>query len=291
MWVAGVPLGPTGGHSDGRSSRDLEADGMNEQWAIIDGADAARRAVRLNHLAGADLIKIMPSGGSGSVGDDPKRQLMTNEEIKAVIDTAHSLGMKVAAHAMGKEAIDNFIRLGGDTVEHGSYGDAGSYKLYKEHGAYLVPTLAVANLMSTEFAKWGLPELVVPRVQGVEKGMADATLLARRHGILVGSGSDLLGSEQNRRGLELVLRSRLEDPLTAIRSATLDNARIMRRADRLGSIEAGKHADLIAVSGDPIAEPGLFDDPSRVMLVIKDGRVFKDTGGRVARSEALVAAR
>src|SRR5262249_60663810 len=99
------------------------------------------------------------------------------------------------------------------------------------------------------------------------------------------------GSGQNRRGLELVLRSRLEGPLTAIRSATLDNARIMRRADRLGSMEAGKLAGLIAVSGDPIAEPGLFDDPSRVVLVIKDGRVFKDTGGRVARSEAVVAAR
>jgi imidazolonepropionase-like amidohydrolase len=101
-------------------------------------------AVRDHHKRGADLIKIMPSGGVMSTGDNPHLQLMTNEEIKAAIDTAHALGMKVAAHAQGKEAIDNSLRLGIDSIEHGTFADEASFALFKQHGAYLVPTIVVA---------------------------------------------------------------------------------------------------------------------------------------------------
>jgi len=269
----------------------LAIPGLFQISAVCNSPDEVRLAVRRNFRRGATQIKVLVTGGVVSLTDQLDETQLTVEEIRAAVVEAEARNTYVTVHSHNCRGIRNGLAAGVLCVEHGTNLDEETARLMAESGCALVPTLAVANLMSTEFAKWGLPELVVPRVQGVEKGMADATLLARRHGILVGSGSDLLGSEQNRRGLELVLRSRLEDPLTAIRSATLDNARIMRRADRLGSIEAGKLADLIAVSGDPIAEPGLFDDPSRVVLVIKDGRVFKDTGGRVARSEALVAAR
>jgi imidazolonepropionase-like amidohydrolase len=287
MWVAGIPLGPTGGHSDGRSSRDLEADGMNEQWAIIDGADAARRAVRLNHLAGADLIKIMPSGGSGSVGDDPKRQLMTNEEMKAVIDTAHSLGMKVAAHAMGKEAIDNFIRLGGDTVEHGSYGDAGSYKLYKEHGAYLVPTLAVAERGEERVIRH--PDSMDPIQLAKRKPLHVAHsanfINAYKAGVKIGFGTDVTPSmsaldddlkKYRQIAIEFVLMVKGGmTPMDAIIAATGTAGEIIGAPEDVGSIQPGRYADIVAVSRDPLTD---ISELQRIQFVMKGGIIYRQGG-------------
>jgi imidazolonepropionase-like amidohydrolase len=143
LWVAGSPLGPTGGHGDAANGLDPELGHPHWTDNLVDGPESARRAVRTLRRQGADLIKIMPSGGVASIGDNPALQLMTDEEIKAVIDTAHSLGMKVAAHAHGKQAIDHTIALGVDSIEHGTYADAESYRLFKEHGTYLVPTQLV----------------------------------------------------------------------------------------------------------------------------------------------------
>jgi len=107
--------------------------------------------------------------------------------------------------------------------------------------------------------------------------MARSLKLARDAGVVIGSGSDLLGPEQDRRGLELSIRAELEDPMQAIVAATAVNARILRSADDIGTVEAGKRADLIAIDGDPLTDSKLFDDPGRVVLVIKDGQVVKDT--------------
>ena len=114
MWVSGMPLSPTGGHGDAADGLDPELEHPGWTSNLIDSPEAARRAVRLLRREGADLIKILPSGGVMSIGDDPKLQLMADDEIKAVIDTAHALGMKVAAHAHGKAAIDHAIALGVD---------------------------------------------------------------------------------------------------------------------------------------------------------------------------------
>ena len=117
---------------------------------------------------------------------------------------------------------------------------------------------------------------MVPRIAGIEEAMAASLKLARDAGVVIGSGSDLLGPEQNRRGLELVIRAALEGPMVAIQSATAANARIIRMQDDIGTLEPGKLADVIAVDGDPLADPDLFDDPQRVVLVIQNGRVVKD---------------
>ena len=145
MFVAGPPLGPTGGHGDPANGFDPEL--SHAHWGdwVIDSPEQARLAVRKLRRMGVDLIKIMPSGGVLSIGDDPTLQLMSDDEIKAVIDTAHALGMKVAAHAHGKLAIDHTVMLGVDSIEHGSFADAGSYALMKQHGTYLVPTLLVGQ--------------------------------------------------------------------------------------------------------------------------------------------------
>ena len=144
-------------------------------------------------------------------------------------------------------------------------------------GAFLVPTFAVTRLFTEMAQAWGIPDRVLPRMAGIEEAMGRSLKLAREAGVTIGSGSDILGIEQNRRGLELVIRAQLEDPMTAIVSATAVNARILRREDDLGTVEPGKLADIVAVDFDPRREPDLFDDPSRVRLVLKSGEVVKDT--------------
>jgi len=112
---------------------------------LVDSPEDARRIVRTMRRRGVDLIKIMPSGGVLSIGDNPHEQLMADDEIKAVVDTAHGLGMKVAAHAHGTEATNKAVVLGVDSIEHGSFADAETYRLMKIHGTYLVPTLLVGD--------------------------------------------------------------------------------------------------------------------------------------------------
>jgi imidazolonepropionase-like amidohydrolase len=287
MWVAGETLGPTGGHSDGRRSADLEESGMNAEWALIDSPDEARKAVRINKLAGADIIKIHPSGGSGSVGDDPKRQLMTNEEMKAAIDTAHSLGMRVAAHAMGKDAIDNFIRLGGDTVEHGSYGDAGSYVLYKEHGAYLVPTLGRAERGAERVRNHpgSMDPIQLEKRQPLHRAHSINFANAYKAGVKIAFGTDLSPSmdaldeslkKYRNVAIEFVFMVKGGmTPMEAIISATSTAAEAIGVPEDIGSIQPGRYADIVAVSGDPLSD---VTELQRVQFVMKGGVVYRRDG-------------
>ena len=177
LWVAGTPLGPTGGHGDAADGLDPELSHPGWTDNLIDSPEAARRTVRKLRREGVDLIKIMPSGGVMSIGDDPTLQLMTDDEIKAVIETAHSLGMKVAAHAHGKQAIDHTLELGVDSIEHGTYADAESYKLFKAHGAYFVPTMLVGSKV-VEHAKNHPEPLHGPK--GADRGALHAQQHAQR---------------------------------------------------------------------------------------------------------------
>ena len=196
MWVAGAALGPTGGHGDPVNGLRAEfADIPHIAENVVDSPESARLAVRRLKREGVDLIKIMPSGGVMSIGDDPRHQLMTDEEIKAVIDTAHALGMKVAAHAHGKEAIDHTIALGVDSIEHGSYADAGSYKLFRQYGAYLVPTMLVGERVYQRAKEH--PEQLNPST--AEKALEIAPLLRRNlhdayaAGVKIAFGTDTFG--------------------------------------------------------------------------------------------------
>jgi imidazolonepropionase-like amidohydrolase len=175
------------------------------------------------------------------------------------------------------KGIRNGLAAGVQCFEHGTFLDAATAEEMARAGAYLVPTFAVVRLFAEKAKDWGIPDEIVPRIAGVEDAMANALKLARDANLVIGSGSDILGPEQDRRGLELLIRAELESPMDAIVAATSTNARILRRADEIGTVEAGKRADIIAIDGDPLSEPKLFDDPSRVVLVIKDGRIVKDT--------------
>ncbi len=279
LWVAGTPLGPTGGHGDAVNGLRVEfADIPHISDNVIDSPEAARIAVRRLKREGADLIKIMPSGGVMSIGDDPKHQLMTDEEIKAVIDTAHSLGMKVAAHAHGKEAIDHTIALGVDSIEHGSYADAGSYKIFKQYGAYLVPTMLVGERVYQRAKEH--PEQLNPST--AEKALVIGPLLQKNlrdayaAGVKIAFGTDTFGlSDHGENAQEFALMVRAGMPaMEAIKAATANAADLLGSAD-VGTLQAGRYADLIAVDGDPLADVRQLE---KVGFVMKGGAVVKADG-------------
>jgi imidazolonepropionase-like amidohydrolase len=292
IWAAGEIIGPTGGHSD---SANGVAQGISSpEWtaSIVDNPDQARRVVREHRRSGTDLIKIVPSGGVGSVGDDPKLQLMTNDEIKSVIDTAHSLGMKVAAHAHGKAAIDNCVRLGIDSIEHGTYADQESFALMKEHGTYLVPTVYIAySLFQT--AKQHpeqLPPHIIAKIQAIEPVIQAMFTNANRAGVKIAMGTDSFG---NFRGgftpaKELTEMVRLGmTPMDALAAATVNAADLIGDSQDIGTIAPGKFADVIAVSGDPLKD---ITELERVAFVMKGGMVYKANGKEVTAPVSASAA-
>jgi imidazolonepropionase-like amidohydrolase len=279
MWVAGDALGPTGGHSDPANGLIPDISELPHiRDSVIDSPEEARQTVRRLKREGADVVKIMPSGGVMSIGDNPDLQLMQDDEIKAVIETAHSLDMKVAAHAHGKQAIDHTIELGVDSIEHGSYADAQSYKLFKQHGTYLVPTLLVGERVY-ETAKTH-PERLNPST--AQKALAIAPLLqknlhdAHAAGVKIAFGTDTFGLSahgENAQEFPLLVAAGLS-PMQAIVTATSNAADLLGSKD-VGLVQAGRFADLIAVSGDPLKDVAALET---VDFVMKGGEVVKADG-------------
>ncbi len=279
MWVAGTPLGPTGGHGDALNGLDPELSHPGWGDNLIDSPESARRAVRALKRSGADLIKIMPSGGVMSIGDDPALQLMEDDEIKAVIETAHALGMKVAAHAHGKQAIDHAITLGVDSIEHGTYADAESYKLFKAHGTYFVPTMLVGEKVF-QHAKVHPEDLNPSTVQKaltvvpyMQKNLHDAYAA----GVKIAFGTDTFGMSahgENAQEFAIMVRAGMT-PMDAILAATASAADLIGDAKDIGSIQTGRYADIIAVTGDPLADVRVLE---KVAFVMKGGVVYKSSG-------------
>jgi imidazolonepropionase-like amidohydrolase len=279
LWVAGAPLGPTGGHADSANGLDPELSHPGWTDNLVDSPEAARKAVRRLRREGADLIKIMPSGGVMSIGDNPKLQLMADDEIKAVIDTAHALGMKVAAHAHGKQAIDHTIALGVDSIEHGTYADAESYKLFKQHGTYFVPTMLVGERVYQHAKEH--PEDLNPST--VQKALETVPHMrqnlhdAHAAGVKIAFGTDTFGMSrhgENAQEFPLLVRAGLS-PMDAIKAATWNAADLIGDTADIGSVQPGRYADLIAVDGDPLADVAILE---HVQFVMKGGRIYKAAG-------------
>jgi imidazolonepropionase-like amidohydrolase len=235
-----------------------------------------RRAARTVLRRGATQVKVCVSGGVVSYSDSLEDSQFGVDELRAAVDEALARRTYVTAHAHTVPGIRNGLEAGVECFEHGTFLDEDTVTAMASHGVALVPTLAVLHIVDDNWREMGIPEDLLPRFAGVEEAMAASLKVAFAAGIPIGSGSDLLGPAQNRFGLEISLKARILGPMEAIVSATATNARILRVADRLGTIEPGKEADLIAVTGDPLTDPDLFDDPSRVAVVIKAGRIVKD---------------
>lgn len=283
-----LPSGPilcqTGGHGDltppfAGHPHSVTVPGLVQASLVCDGPDEVRVGARTALRRGATQVKVCVSGGVVSLTDRIEDTQFTVDELRAAVEEADARDTYVTAHAHNVRGIRNGLAAGVRCFEHGTYLDDETATALAEAGAWLVPTLAVTRLLVEEWQSWGLPKEVVPRMSGVEEAMSHAVKLAYDAGVLIGSGSDLIGPTQRRRGLELVLKAQIVGPMAAIVSATQSNARIIGAQDRLGTIERGKTADLIAVAADPLTDPDLFDDPDRVVLVVKDGVVVKDARG------------
>lgn len=279
LWVSLEPLGPTAGHGDRRYGLDPGLDHAGWDNGIVDTAEQARYRVREHKRRGADLIKIMPSGGIASTGDDPRQQTMTNEEMAAVVQAAHALGMKVAAHIYPAAAIENAVRAGVDSVEHGSFATAQTFALMKEKGTYLVPTLSVFDVFYAVAMQH--PELLSPGTAQKEitydplpkKNLA----LAVRSGVKIAYGTDI-GQGDHAMEFGLLIANGMT-PGEALIAATRNAAVLVGAEDRIGTIEPGHFADLVATASDPRTDPAQFE---RVEFVMKGGIVYRQHGAAVA---------
>jgi imidazolonepropionase-like amidohydrolase len=276
MWVAGEAIGPTGGHNDW--SHGYAEDVSRRDWGagLADGPDAVIKLARTEHKLGATVIKIMPSGGVVSQGDDPKAQLMSDAEIKAAVDTAHALGMKIAAHGHGKGAIDAAVRAGVDSIEHGTYADAESFKLMKANGTYFIPTLLTTEKLYD--AARNRPETLNPSTVAKVLAMGSSlTKLTRAHdaGVKIALGSDT-GQGENLKEAALMVKAGLT-PAEVITAATASAADLIGSKE-IGAVEAGRYADIVAVAGDPLAN---ITELERVRFVMKGGKIYKSDGVQI----------
>jgi imidazolonepropionase-like amidohydrolase len=282
LFPSGPALCQSGGHGDLGPAflphhHDPGVPGLAQTSTVCDGPDEVRIAARTAFRRGATQLKVIISGGVVSLTDRLEDSQFTVEELKAAVAEAKARGTYVTGHAHNVASIRNGLDAGLECFEHGTFLDEPTAARMAQAGAALVPTLTTIRLLATQWRAWGVPEAVLPRLAGAEDAMREAVKVAYAAGVTVGSGTDILGPEQNRRGLELALKAEVVGPMEAIVSATASSARILRRGHELGTVEAGKLADLIALAGDPLDDPAIFDDPDRVVLVVKGGRVVKDT--------------
>jgi imidazolonepropionase-like amidohydrolase len=279
--TAGEPIGTTGGHADPSNGyRDDLAGDPGPKEGIINSPEDAWKAVRQHYKDGVDVIKIMPSGGvldESASGDNPQ---MTLAEIEAVVAAAHDYGYRVAAHAHGAEAIRRAVLGGVDSIEHGTYMDDADMRLMKEHGTWYVPTI-IAGEFVADHAK--IPGYYPPQVAA--KAAAIGPLIqatagrAYKAGVKIAFGTDagVYPHGQNAHELELMVEAGMP-PLFALQAATTHAAELLGRSADLGSVEAGKYADVIAVAGNPLDDIALL---KQVDFVMKAGVVFKQGGTAV----------
>jgi imidazolonepropionase-like amidohydrolase len=283
-----LPSGPiicrTGGHGDHSPAffglptpESAGIAGLTKMACPVDGPDAMRAATRTALRRGATQLKLCVTAGFDDYEDRSFAGTeLCLEELKAAVEEADAAATYVTAHAHHARGIRHGLEAGVSCFEHGTFLDEETAQAMAAAGAMLVPTLAVVHVL-TDGSVPSVPEHMTERARLFEESMLVSMKLARDAGVVIGSGSDFTGVEQNRRGLEISLRAGIVGPMEAILMATSANARVLRRADLVGTIEPGKLADLVAVEGDPLLEPELFDDPARVRLVVKDGVVVKDT--------------
>jgi len=275
LMVSLEPLGPTAGHGDPLTGVDPKITIAGSQNGIVDTPEQARIRVREHKRRGADLIKIMPSGGIASTGDDPRQQLMTMDEMKVTVETAHALGMKVAAHIYPAQAIENAVRAGVDSVEHGSFATEQTFELMKQHGTYLVPTLTVYDIFYSVARDH--PELLTPGTAAKE--LANDLLpkknlpLALKSGVKIAYGTDI-GEGDHAMEFRLLVGAGMK-PMDAIFAATRNAADLLGAADRIGSVQSGRYADLIALEQNPLATPAAVE---QVAFVMKGGVVYRSNG-------------
>lgn len=275
IYTAGKAIATTGGHADPTNGyrKDLMGD-PGPKEGVINGVEDAYQAVRQRYKEGSDLIKITATGGVLSQAKDGANAQFTEEEIKAIVSTAKDYGFKVAAHAHGPEGMKRAIRAGVNSIEHGTFMDDEGIQLMKQYGTWLVPTI-IAGKSTADSAK--IPgyysEIVTPKALTTGLQIQATFAKAYKAGVKIAFGTDAGVFPHGKNWIEFGYMIEAGMPaMEAIKAATISAAELLGEKDKLGSIEAGKLADIIAVDGDPLKDARVFE---KVVFVMKDGVVYK----------------
>ncbi len=276
IFTAGKSIATTGGHADPTSGlrSDLAVD-AGPREGVADGPAAAAEAVRYRYKEGADFIKITATGGVLSVAKSGQNPQFSDAELEAIIATAADYGFHVAAHAHGAEGMKRAIRAGVRSIEHGTLMDDEVIELMKEQGTYYVPTILAGEFVGEKGEIDGyFPEVVRPKAAAIGPQIKKTFAKAYHAGVKIAFGTDCGVSPHGDNGREFGLMVEAGMPaMEAIQSATRVAAELLMIDDRLGTVEVGKIADLIAVAGDPLQDISVLED---VSFVMKEGVVYKD---------------
>ncbi|MGC6400167.1 amidohydrolase family protein [Sphingomonas sp. FW199] len=273
---AGTMISVTGGHGDGANGvREDIADMIKDtQVNVCDGVDDCRRAVRQQVGLGAQVIKFAATGGvlsnvSGGLG-----RAMQPEEMRAIIDTAHALGRRVAAHSHAAEGTRAAVDAGVDTIDHGTFLDDETIRLMKAKGTWLVPTMMAPRAALAQARGGQLPPATIPKAEEAAAAAIESHRRAIASGVKVAFGTDTGVSPHGDNAQEFALMVEAGmTPAQAIRAATVSAAEVLGQSAVIGTIAPGKQADLIAVDGDPLADVKRLET---VAFVMADGVVHKD---------------
>ena len=273
MQVATWSLSMTGGHGD-------ESNALDYHWCndltsgVADGVDEVRKKVRFDIQQGADVIKILATGGVLSANDDPRHTGYTQDEMRAAVDEANRLGRYVAAHCHGKEGMIWVSNAGARSIEHGTYMDAEAAAVLKRNGTWYVPTLYVIEPILAEGNPLHVPEGSLAKARAVRGQMREAFKVALRNGVKIAFGTDAGVFPHGTQTKEFAIYTSLGmTPMQAIQTATTSAADLMGWSGKVGVVAPGAWADMVAVSGDPTRD---VTELERVKWVMKGGVVYKD---------------
>ena len=276
MLVAVHAIGATGGHCDDTGWREgAVGKETGPEVGVINGADEARRAVRLAHKYGATVIKTCATGGVLSLADAVDTPQLTQAELDALVDEAHALRLKTAAHAHGAEGAKRAIRAGIDSIEHGSFLDDEALDLMKQKGTYYVPTLMAAQGLSEQIQKGvPIPPAIKVKADDAIAHVHQTFQKAIAKGVKIGLGTDAAVYPHGRNAEEFHQMVDLGmKPIDALKAGTSSDAELLGLSSKIGTLETGKLADIVAVPGNPVEN---IRQTEHVFFVMKEGIVYRN---------------
>ncbi len=278
MFTAGKSIATTGGHADPTNnlshflSEKIGTPGPEQ--GVIDSPEEARQAVRARYKEGADLIKITATGGVLSQAANGQNSQYTQDELRAVVETARDYGFRVAAHAHGAEGMKRALRAGVDSIEHGTMMDDEVLALFRKTGGWYVPTISAGRYVADKAKDPNYySALVRPKAAAIGPQLQSTFARAYKAGVKIAFGTDagVFPHGENAREFVYMVEAGMP-PLEAIRSATVNAATLLGQESRLGLVAPGYTADIVAVKGDPLRDVSVLQD---VKFVMKDGVVYK----------------